>query len=57
MIMGSHQLLLKGVVARYYARIQRLLSEFPIDKIETFNEVQAAFYDVGCSLYASENDK
>lgn len=39
------------------ARIQRLLSEFPIDKIETFNEVQAAFYDVGCSLYASENDK
>ena len=39
------------------ARIQRLLSEFPIDKIETFNEVQAAFYDVGCSLYANENDK
>lgn len=38
-------------------RLQALLEEHPIYDEEIFNQTQAAFYDAGCSLYASDHEK
>lgn len=38
-------------------RLQALLAEHPIYDEETFNQIQAAFYDTGCSLYASDHEE